>query len=245
MKKILSIFIICFCFGACVAKNVHQIQLDNAEGNFKKGNFSKTIEIYESLVQVEKVNNPYIYYNLSNAYYRNGEVGKAVLNIEKALKLAPRNKEIKSNAQYLYYISGNIKRKKIYNIFTNHFSLNEITILFSSILILFIIILSLFIVKPNLMFKKIIISLIIVLFFFTFLLVLKGWEEFSSRKAIVLTTSNVRSGPSENNVELFTIPEGRVISVIAKNGNWNNIKVDLEDETLTGWILSANIGSVM
>jgi hypothetical protein len=227
-----------------MAKDVHQTQLDNAEENFRKGNFSKTIEIYESLVQVEKVNNPYVYYNLSNAYYRNGELGKAILNIEKALKLAPRNKEIRSNAQYLHYISGHIKQKRLYNIFTQYFSLNEITILFSVVLILFIIILSLSIMRPNLILRKFIISSIVILIFFAFLLVLKGCEGFSSKKAVILSVSSIRSGPSENNVELFTIPEGKIISVIAKNGNWSNIRVDLENETLSGWVLSTCIGSI-
>jgi tetratricopeptide (TPR) repeat protein len=149
MRKFILIFTVCLSFGICFANNIHQIQIDNAEDSFKKGDFLKTIEIYESLIQIEKVKDPYVYYNLSNAYYRTGNIGKAILNIEKALKLAPRDKDIKNNADFLYTAAGHIRQQKIQDIVLKHFSLNEITIVSSIFIILFLLSFSLFILKRN------------------------------------------------------------------------------------------------
>ena len=244
MKKILSLLIICFCFGICCAKSMYQTQIDNAEENFKKGNFSKTIEIYESLIQIEKVNNPYIHYNLSNAYYRNCNLGKAILNIEKALKLAPRDNDIKNNAQYLHSIAGNDRQKILADIVLQHFSLNEITIVFSVVLILFITSLSLLLIKRSLIFKKFTASSIIFLIACIPLLCLKVYDEFSVRKAVLVSASSIRSGPGNNNPGIFTLPEGKIASIVAKSGDWINIKVESENKKLTGWIESNAIGSI-
>jgi tetratricopeptide (TPR) repeat protein len=247
MKKLFWLVLIAVCFSSfsiCFAKNMYQVQIDNAEENFKQGNFSKTIEIYESLIQIEKARNPYIYYNLSNAYYRNGNIGKAILNIEKASILAPRDKDIKSNMKYLCDIAGHTKQAKILSILLRQFSLNEITVVSSAILISFIIFLSLFMIKRNLILKKaMVVSSILLIVFITFLS-LKAYGQFLVKEAVVLSSVSARSGPNEITLEIFTVPEGRIVSVTAKTGNWINIEVKSENETLTGWVESGKIGSI-
>ena len=244
MKKILGLLIVCFCFSICCAESMYRIQIANAEENFRKGNFSKTIEIYESLIQIEKINNPYIYYNLSNAYYRNGNLGRAILNVEKALKFVPRDNEMKNNAQYLHSIAGNNMQKKLADIVLRHFSLNEITIVFSVVLILFITSLSLFLIKKSLIFKKFTASSIVFLVVCILLFCLKWRDEFFVKEAILLSASSVRSGPGNNNLETFRLPEGKVVSIIAKNGDWVNIKIESENEKFVGWVESNAVGSV-
>ncbi|MDR0800184.1 MAG: SH3 domain-containing protein [Endomicrobium sp.] len=244
MKKILGFITVCLCFSICFAENTYQTQIDNAEENFKRDNFSKTIEIYESLIQIEKVNNPYIYYNLSNAYYRNGNLGKAILNIEKASRLAPRDREIKNNADYLNAAAGHVRQKKIPDTFLQYFSLNEITVVSAAFVILLLAALSLFIIKRKPIFKKATVALVVFLIICIPLFALKVYNEIVLKKAVVLYASNVRSGPGESNTDIFTIPEGKIVSVIAKSGNWNNIKVKSGNESLTGWIENKAIGNI-
>jgi hypothetical protein len=181
---------------------------------------------------------------LSNAYYRNGNIGQAILNVEKALKLAPRDKEIKSNVQYLHSIAGNDRQKKISNIVLQHFSLNEITVICSLIIILFIVSLSLFIIKKNLVFKKFTISLIVFLVACIPMFCLKGCDEFTIKEAVLVSTASVRSGPGNNNPEIFILPEGKIVNIITENDDWVNVTVESENETLTGWVESNEIGSM-
>jgi hypothetical protein len=244
MKKNLLIFIICLSFGICFAKSIHQAQLDNAEESFKKGDFQKTIEIYESLIEIEKIKDPYVYYNLSNAYYRAGNIGKAILNIEKALKLAPRDKDIKENAKFLHTETGQKREQSIEDILLKHFSLNEITIALSIFVILFLLSLSVFLLKRNTSVKRTAILFVIFLIICLPLVVLKGCDEFSVKKAIVLSSSVVRSGPGENNPEIFRISEGKVVNIISEIGDWININAKSKDKNVSGWIETKNIGSI-
>jgi hypothetical protein len=244
MKKIILIFIIYLNFGICFAKNMHQTQLENAEELFKKGDFQKTIEIYESLIKIEKIKDPYVYYNLSNAYYRAGNIGKAILNIEKALKLAPRDKDIKENAQFLHLEAGQKREQAIQYVFLKHFSLNEITIALSIFIILFLLSLSLFILKGNKSTNRTVMFLLFLLIVCLPIFVLKGCDEFSTKKAVVLSPSVVRSGPGESNPDIFRIPEGKIVNIISESDNWLSINTKLKNENVSGWVEAKNVGSI-
>jgi tetratricopeptide (TPR) repeat protein len=244
MKKIVLIFIVCLGFGICFAENIHQTQLDNAEESFKKGDFQRTIEIYESLIKIEKIKDPYVYYNLSNAYYRAGNIGKAILNIEKALKLAPRDKDIKENAQFLHLEAGQKREQTIQDILLKHFSLNEITIALSIFIILFFFSLSLSLLKRNKSIKRTAIFLLFSLIACLSIFILKGCDELSIKKAVILSPSVVRSGPGENNPEIFRISKGKVVNIISESNDWLSINTKLKNESVSGWIEAKNVGSI-
>lgn len=237
MKKFILFVLVFICFSFCFASNVYRTQIDNAERNFKEGNFSKTIEIYESLIKIEKIQDPYV-------YYRNGNIGKAILNIEKALRLAPRDKEIKNNMQFLYSVVGRNKEGTIKDIFFKHFSLNEITIITSISLIFFLCILSLFIIKKIPIFKYLIVFLTLFLFLCGSALTLKGCQEFALKEAIILSSVNVRSGPGENNSEISTLSEGKLVNIVSRSGDWVNIRFKSKGEDFIGWIPNNDVESI-
>jgi uncharacterized protein YraI len=76
------------------------------------------------------------------------------------------------------------------------------------------------------------------------LFVLKGCDEFSVKKAVVLSSLAVRSGPGESNSEIFRIAEGKVVNIISENSDWINITVNSEGENASGWIEAKYIGSI-
>jgi hypothetical protein len=76
--------------------NVDAVQTANLL--YAGGNYEKSIEIYEQLV-AQGVNDSVVYYNLGNAYYGFGDVGRAVANLNRAAQLAPRDPDIKSNLE--------------------------------------------------------------------------------------------------------------------------------------------------
>ncbi|MDR3274420.1 MAG: SH3 domain-containing protein [Endomicrobium sp.] len=44
------------------------------------------------------------------------------------------------------------------------------------------------------------------------------------------------AAPGDNNTEIFTVPEGKIVSVTSESGGWINIKVKSENENFTGWV---------
>ena len=66
---------------------------------YNSKSYSKCITIYEDLLSEKKYSST-LYYNLGNAYYKSNELGKAILNYEKALKVNPNNEDALSNLNF-------------------------------------------------------------------------------------------------------------------------------------------------
>ncbi len=236
MKRILIIFILCFFALPAIAGNPYKIQTDNAEESFRKGDYTKAIEIYETLISVEKVNNPSIFYNLANAYYRTGSIGKAVLNIEKAARLAPRDKDIRNNRTHINSVAEGNNSFSTSEYMTAFYTLNEISVLVFAAAALFLIFLSLLIIKYNKYFKR------AALFFFFLLIVLlpglflKAYNDIYIKKAVIVEQTQTRSGPGENNPEVSTISSGKIVEIISENAGWYRIRMQIGQNEIEGWI---------
>ncbi|MDO8946397.1 MAG: tetratricopeptide repeat protein [Desulfocapsaceae bacterium] len=96
-------FVMTFCtlFGTCLAGNRENSQ-DFLEANraYETGDLTKAIRIYEDLVAHAGVSAS-LCYNLANSYARTGQTGKAVLEYERALLLAPGDGDIRTNLERL------------------------------------------------------------------------------------------------------------------------------------------------
>ncbi|MDR2191338.1 MAG: SH3 domain-containing protein [Endomicrobium sp.] len=244
MKKLpflsLFLFFILSFAQICAQANDYQTQINNAEENFKNGNFAAAAEIYESLISVEKVNNPFVYYNLANAYYRNGNLGEAVLNIEKAYRLLPRDADIKNNRKYLRSLAG-AKEDFLKDFFTGTFSLNELS---AACFILIALLLSAGAFKKNVLRNRIITVCAVLLAPLLLWTSYKIKVELLSGEAVAVQTLTVRSGPGENNPEIFEINEGKTVNIISENAGWSAISVVSDGETLKGWAESKNLAAI-
>jgi hypothetical protein len=67
---------------------------------YRDGRFREALDIYEQLM-AGGIRNPDIYYNASNSAYRLDRIGKSVLYLERALKLAPSDREANANLSFL------------------------------------------------------------------------------------------------------------------------------------------------
>src|SRR5712691_4105636 len=67
-----------------------------ANADYAAGHFREAIAGYESLVQARQWNTS-LFYDLGNAYFRAGDLGRAILNYERALALDPSQPETQAN----------------------------------------------------------------------------------------------------------------------------------------------------
>ena len=77
--------------------SANAITKQNADDEYKKGNYQQAIKDYEELLR--KGPSVELYYNLGNAYYRTDNITRAVLNYERALLLSPGDNDIRFNLQ--------------------------------------------------------------------------------------------------------------------------------------------------
>lgn len=75
----------------------YSITKENADTEYKKGNYQQAIKDYCELLKVGS--SAEIYYNLGNAYYRTDNITYAILNYERALMLSPGDNDIQFNLQ--------------------------------------------------------------------------------------------------------------------------------------------------
>ena len=69
-----------------------------ANSEYAAGHFQAAGEGYAALVRAGQ-SNPALFYNLANAYYRRGDLARAILNYERVLALDPHQAEAAANLQ--------------------------------------------------------------------------------------------------------------------------------------------------
>ena len=90
MKKIFYLLILLLA-----SPSTAQTTLEDADNAYMQEHYQEAAEIYEAaLLEGASAD---VYYNLGNTYYRLKEMGKAVLNYERALMLEPGNEDIRYN----------------------------------------------------------------------------------------------------------------------------------------------------
>jgi tetratricopeptide (TPR) repeat protein len=70
-----------------------------AERLYNEGRFPEAAAQYESL-RAQGMTDATLYYNLGNAYFKSGRLGSAILNYERALRLAPADDDTRANLAF-------------------------------------------------------------------------------------------------------------------------------------------------
>jgi tetratricopeptide (TPR) repeat protein len=94
MRFLFSFFLLLFAFSALAdeaASLFHQ-----ANQLYEAGNYQQAAEAYEKILALGKTNWQ-VYYNLGNAYYKQRQIAKAILNYERAARRNRDNEDIRFN----------------------------------------------------------------------------------------------------------------------------------------------------
>ncbi len=94
-KRILALLFL----GVAMMAGAQNVGIE-ADSAYVREQYGRAIELYnEALVQYGPDSDTY--YNLGNAYYRNGNPGRAVLSYERALRLDPTNRDARHNLDFV------------------------------------------------------------------------------------------------------------------------------------------------
>lgn len=100
MKKILLLILVCvFSLSVARAEIINPVELvAEAAMAYEQGNYEEASQKYEMLVDAFK-GAPDLYYGLGNAYYKQQNFAKAILNYERCLLRDPSNADAKTNLE--------------------------------------------------------------------------------------------------------------------------------------------------
>ena len=69
-----------------------------ANAHYAEGNYAEAAEQYQEVLAEQP--SAEVYYNLGNAYFKQGELSQSILAYERALRLKPTMKDAKHNLQF-------------------------------------------------------------------------------------------------------------------------------------------------
>lgn len=72
---------------------------DAANAAYGEGDYDRAAELYEAILDKD-LHSAALYYNLANALFKHGELGRAILYYNRALRLAPSDEDIRHNLEY-------------------------------------------------------------------------------------------------------------------------------------------------
>ncbi len=233
MKKILALTLLFLSASSLQAEN--SLNSFFYEGNrlYSEGKYKEATEQYEFLLQKEK-ESPALYYNLGNSHYKMGEKGKALVAYKRALRLNPRDQELRYNlrlvqSQLKDQITPQPKNRltQSYWNLVDSVSLFEWNILFFSFYFLIFILLAVYLLissKRKILFR-------LVTFAASFALVVSACfagktVKNAQRVAIVLSQEvQARYGPSENDAAAFLLHEGAQCRLLTVQNSWVQIRL--------------------
>jgi tetratricopeptide (TPR) repeat protein len=92
----LSTLLLLVMGASLIAGTAVPVQFAKANQEYAAGDFKTAINDYEELLRAGQ-DSPNLFYNLGNAYFRQKDFGRAILNYERALALDPRHAEAQAN----------------------------------------------------------------------------------------------------------------------------------------------------
>jgi len=223
-----------------------QLELTKALGDsaYSAGDYATAVDVYEHLL--EDGESATLYFNLGNAYYKEDEIAHAILNYERALRLAPSDKDIRFNLDLARSkaIDRTSERIEIFFVrwfrsFASLLSLDGWARVGIALFLLFLCTVALFVFGKKRSLRKT--SLILSLVFLLLTVCANAIGHSQKRRltvrteAIVMQPSVVvRSTPSASGTELFVIHEGRKVTITDNSMQaWKEIA--LEDGNV-GWL---------
>ncbi|MES2457981.1 MAG: SH3 domain-containing protein [Bacteroidota bacterium] len=232
-----------------VAGQNAEIEFKKANQLYAKLNYKDAASIYQQMLKTGHLSAD-IYYNLGNSYYKLGEIPEAILNYEKAYKLAPGDADIQANLR-LANLRITDKIEAVPEFFISKwwhsfilFTSAEVLAVFSVIgfllgfglLIVYLFAVRIAIKRPAFYAGTGVLSLALLL---TIVAVIQHRHLNALNSGIVFSgTVNVKSGPNASFKSLYVIHEGIKVAVVEQNDGW--LKVVLPNGNI-GWIRASDI----
>jgi tetratricopeptide (TPR) repeat protein len=251
LKAIPILFLILFLFTGVYAQQPKQL-FQKANQAYQNQNYQQAIELYQNILG-QGYQATEIYYNLGNAYFRLNNLGQAILNYEKALKLNPNDPDIRYNLELANLrVVDRLELPPRFFLFEwwdslkTYFSLTQLTRLVAVLFTLSIVLLVLWLFIRRYRLRRWLLTGAIIggllFIFWGYILILQSEGYRNRHQAIVLTpTVTVMSAPDEASTDVFLLHEGVKISLDEQRESW--VKISLPDGK-SGWIKTQDIGII-
>lgn len=213
---------------------------------YEEGKYDEAVQEYMRLLDrgLESGN---LYYNIGNCYFKKGQLGKAILNYERAMRLIPRDSDLKSNYAFaVSRIQFDVASKpswfeRVMGFF-DFLPLDEITLTESCtyLLLVLFLILSLFIGGLRRYTLSVTFCLLTVMILLAFPLYSRT-ALLDTEAVVIAGNPEARYEPLEKASTHFLLYEGMKVTVLQSQEGWTKIR---RADGKIGWIKSGDIEKI-
>jgi tetratricopeptide (TPR) repeat protein len=205
------------------AAEVAATTFDEANKLYEQGKFPDAAASYQKLLQTGHAS-PSVYFNLGNAYFKSGQMGRAVTAYRQAELITPRDPDVRANLQFARnQIQGPTISEPGWQRWLGKLSLNEWTGLGAVCLWLWFTLLIVVQWRPPLRtsLKKVIISVgIVAVLVNACLLATLQLGRFTKTAVVIAPEAVVRQGPLDESQTAFTVHDGAELQVTDRKDEW-------------------------
>ncbi|MEN8200154.1 MAG: hypothetical protein ABFR63_08790 [Thermodesulfobacteriota bacterium] len=208
-------------------------QFQEAASAYSRGDYQAAIRGFEALAGDGLSSS--LLYNLANSYAQDGQVGRGVLNYERALRLAPGDSDIRGNLELLRKENGLFQEELPYGKrFAGLLGLNQWTVLvlvaFAGCGVILLLPAAYTLKKRQ---RAVALGLCLVLLATAITGAVMSYGHWH-KGVVVIADARLRMSPFESAASIGAIQEGRLL----RPGKTHNNYVLVEDETgRSGWLV--------
>lgn len=225
---------------------------DRANTAYINGDYHAAMELYEELV-ARGLGSAKLYYNLGNAYFKDGLTGRAILYYHKALRLAPGNDDIRYNLS-VAEARAKDRIEAIPDFFLTEWiravrrtmSCTAWSVLSLAALVLTLGLFLIYLLAQRLSLRKggfygtILAGVLFVLT--TCFAAGERREMLDDSHAVVMAASTaVKSSPDKSSTDLFVLHEGTLVSITNRLEGWCEITIA---DGKKGWLEAKTIETI-
>lgn len=217
---------------------------NSANAAYNEGNFEKAATEYEQIL-LQSLHSAALYYNLANAYFKQGELGKALLNYNRASRIAPSDEDIRHNQEYAEKMTKD-SIEKLPEFFLSTWlrqvrgamSCTAWTILSLVMLVVALTMGLVYLLSQRMSLRKVgfyTMATAALLFVVSSAFALSQRNMLINRtEAIVMSSAaSVKSSPDRSATELFVLHEGTKVSIGETIDGWAEVRIA---DGRKGWI---------
>lgn len=228
--------------------SAHEV-LFRANQDYLEGRYAEAAQGYERLLSRGDING-HVLYNLGNAYLRDGQLGKAILQYRKALLLIPRDGDLKANLAHARSLrldrlepeSDARSTLRVLTFWYRGMNLGEFLGAFLALHALFWAVALLRLYRPSEALSWAFALLLAASALAAGSAALKWRQTLNGSDGVVLEKEvQARAGFTERDTVLFVLHEGAEFTILGEEAGW--WKIELADGK-KGWIPARSAGKV-
>ena len=196
---------------------------------YYEANFTNAASAYEKIIQSGQVS-PALYFNLGNAWFKSGQLGRAIAAYRQVEQLTPRDPDVRANLQFARnQVQGPSFSPGRWLRWLNHFTLNEWTVVASVSLWFSLLVLTALQWRPQ--WKSSLRGLLAILTSATIILIgcltAAVYTARNLQTAVVIAhEAVVRHGPLEESQNSFAVHDGAELRVLDRKDDWLMVTID-------------------